>query len=465
MKRKGTILLLVFGVCIACSPKVNSSLATDRKNAEVSTEMRSLAFQDSLINYGMNYLNTPYRFGGTNANGFDCSGFTSFVYRKFGYHLDHSSSGQAKQFPAISKKDLKIGDLVFFEGRRHSGRIGHVGIVTELKDNNEFRFIHSTTGNGVIVSSSTEPYYASRYVNAGRVALDRLNLTNFNLNFVPSKTIENPSGTINQEDDEENGDNPIYHTVVKGENLSKIAKRYDVPVSTIQALNHLKSKKIKAGQKLLISEGEEEDNTAAKPTSVSENNSNIQVSMQLPKATPNSSIKENAIPESTHENAANTTNSVNTAILPSNQSQTQTQTTSQNKTLEAEKVPTANSTNFSSNETKHKVAAGETLYMIAKKYGLNVDELKAWNGITDNTIKTGQILLVRKVENQPAPTVPIHKAQPAKSNHQIHIVKKGESLYSIARKYDCKVNDLRKWNPSLSDNIHAGDKIKIEHKK
>lgn len=461
MKRKGTILLFVFGVCIACSPKVNSSLVTDRKNAEVSTEMRSFAFQDSLINYGMNYLNTPYRFGGTNANGFDCSGFTSFVYRKFGYHLDHSSSGQAKQFPAISKKDLKIGDLVFFEGRRHSGRIGHVGIVTELKDNNEFRFIHSTIGNGVIVSSSTEPYYASRYVNAGRVALDRLNLTNFNLNFVPSKTAESTSDSFNRNDDNDDADNAIYHTVVKGENLYKIAEKYDVPVSTIQALNHLKSKKIKAGQKLLISEGEEEDNATVKPTSVSESNSNVEVSVQLPKAASDSPIKENPVAEAAQ---ANTLNVASTTIPPSNRPLPQK--TNQNKTLEAEKVPTAtNSTNFSSTETKHKVAAGETLYTIAKKYGLNVDDLKAWNGITDNTIKTGQLLSVRKVENQPATTARIHKTQSSKNNRQIHIVKKGESLYSIARKYDCKVNDLRKWNPSLSDNIHAGDKIKIEHKK
>ena len=67
------------------------------------------------------------------------------------------------------KEDLAIGDLVFFEGRSRNGRVGHVGIVTEIYPNNNFKFIHSSTTNGVIISSSTEPYYSSRYLRGGRV--------------------------------------------------------------------------------------------------------------------------------------------------------------------------------------------------------------------------------------------------------------------------------------------------------
>ena len=69
----------------------------------------------------------------------------------------------------MQKKDLKIGDLVFFEGRFRNGKVGHVGIVKEMSSDGEFRFLHASTNNGVIISRSTEPYYASRYLRGGRI--------------------------------------------------------------------------------------------------------------------------------------------------------------------------------------------------------------------------------------------------------------------------------------------------------
>ena len=60
-------------------------------------------------------------------------------------------------------------DLVFFEGQKRNGKVGHVGIVTEIGSGGEFKFIHASTNNGVIISASTEPYYASRYLRGGRV--------------------------------------------------------------------------------------------------------------------------------------------------------------------------------------------------------------------------------------------------------------------------------------------------------
>ena len=126
--------------------------------------------QQNIIDYSMKYINTPYRYAGRTPRGFDCSGFTSFVFKEFGYRLNSSSSGQAKQFPAINnKRELRTGDLVFFEGRAHNRRVGHVGIVKDVLAGGEFTFIHSSTSNGVIISRSTEPYYASRYLRGGRV--------------------------------------------------------------------------------------------------------------------------------------------------------------------------------------------------------------------------------------------------------------------------------------------------------
>ncbi len=126
--------------------------------------------EEKLIDYGKKYLGKPYRYAGRGPYAFDCSGFTSFVFEAFGYTLGSSSVAQGKQFPTIAKKsDLKKGDLVFFEGRARNGVVGHVGIVTEVRSNGIFRFIHASTSYGVIISSSNEPYYAARYLHGGRV--------------------------------------------------------------------------------------------------------------------------------------------------------------------------------------------------------------------------------------------------------------------------------------------------------
>ncbi|NLZ95731.1 MAG: LysM peptidoglycan-binding domain-containing protein [Bacteroidales bacterium] len=138
------------------------------KKSAVSHTTKSA--QDDVIEYGKKYLNKPYRYAGKGPNSFDCSGYTSFVFRKFGYNLNSSSAGQARQGEAINKREnLTIGDLVFFEGSRRNGRVGHVGIVNEIAKNGRFTFIHSSTSNGVIISSSEEPYYRSRYLRGGRI--------------------------------------------------------------------------------------------------------------------------------------------------------------------------------------------------------------------------------------------------------------------------------------------------------
>ena len=130
--------------------------------------------QQDVIDYGKKYLHTPYRYGSNGPNSFDCSGFTSFVFKKFGYNLSPSSAGQEIQVQRIIRKqeDLEVGDLVFFEGSSSNGRVGHVGIVSEVKKNGKFKFLHASTSYGVIFSSSDEPYYNARYLRGGRVLED-----------------------------------------------------------------------------------------------------------------------------------------------------------------------------------------------------------------------------------------------------------------------------------------------------
>ena len=129
---------------------------------------------DQLLDYAKSFLGVPYRLGASGPERFDCSGFTSYVFREFGYDLPHNSEKQFRDSqPVESFSDLRKGDLVFF-GANHSIRnIGHVGIIVEVDwDRGMFSFIHASTSNGVEIQRSTSPYFMMRYMGAGRVLKD-----------------------------------------------------------------------------------------------------------------------------------------------------------------------------------------------------------------------------------------------------------------------------------------------------
>ena len=100
--------------------------------------------------------------GGTSLAGFDCSGFTSYVYKNLGLTLPRTSQAQFKTGTAVSKTNLREGDLVFFNT---SGRgVSHVGIYV-----GNGKFSHSSSSRGVTITSLSDSYWSKRYVGAKRV--------------------------------------------------------------------------------------------------------------------------------------------------------------------------------------------------------------------------------------------------------------------------------------------------------
>ncbi len=77
--------------------------------------------QSAVVNIGLQYVGTPYQYGGTTPAGFDCSGFTSYVFAQVGISLPHSVSGQAAMGTKISRADAVPGDLVVFNDHSHIG--------------------------------------------------------------------------------------------------------------------------------------------------------------------------------------------------------------------------------------------------------------------------------------------------------------------------------------------------------
>ncbi|MGC9140751.1 MAG: LysM peptidoglycan-binding domain-containing protein [Caldimicrobium sp.] len=173
----------------------------------------------------------------------------------------------------------------------------------------------------------------------------------------------------------------IYHQVKKGENLESIAQKYKVSVEDIKKWNHLKTSKLKVGQRLLIKKPLSKDSISEK-------------------------------------------------------------------------------------EIVHIVKKGENLQSIARKYKVSIEDIKRLNDLKSDKLIVGQKLLIKgeaKIKEEPKK----EETSPSKSLNEeekviYHVVKRGESLKDIAQKYGVTIEDIKNWNNLKKSKIYAGQKLVIK---
>lgn len=171
MKLKYPLSILLIVLAVSCGRK---TVVTDSRTYDGDREeVLSRPFPDVpisrtrsvIVEEARKWLGTPYRYGGEDMNGVDCSGMVMKVYQNAAnIKLPRSSREQQQYCNRIDRNDIALGDLVFFSSKRGGGNVSHVGIYIGGDE-----FIHSSSSRGVIVSSLAEKYYVAHYHSTGRV--------------------------------------------------------------------------------------------------------------------------------------------------------------------------------------------------------------------------------------------------------------------------------------------------------
>lgn len=154
---------LILLLCLALSLAACGSTPRKQVSAAVfNTPGKQSPQQTALSRHYKTWINTPYKLGGLNKSGIDCSGFVHVTYRDvFNRKLPRSTKLLAKTGKAITQKNLKFGDLVFFRTGRSQR---HVGIYI-----NNGEFIHASSSRGVMQSSLRSNYWSQHYWKAKRI--------------------------------------------------------------------------------------------------------------------------------------------------------------------------------------------------------------------------------------------------------------------------------------------------------
>lgn len=282
-----------------------------------------------------------------------------------------------------------------------------------------------------------------------------------------------------------------YYTVRRGDNLGEIADKYNVSIADLKKWNRLKSNTVARGKslKIIINESvvktiKKEQKTNNLPTKITTDNQQIVASeakinkeekaKKLIKTDTLSSNVAAFYVVQKGDNLGNIAKKYNVTVEEIKewnhlqniniQLGTSLQVAQNDPEIKEEIVSTTKTENV-----EYVVKKGDNLGNIAKKFGSSLDDLKQWNNLQDNNIGLGSSLIVAKSEvaiETKAVAETFRKkdnlASASKNNTINYYVKKGDSLYSIAKKYPgVTISDIKKWNDLRAEDLKPGMKLKI----
>lgn len=413
MKKKGIISATLIGGLVVAGTGAGG---VDQAKAAPSGNAASLARQG---------IGQQYRWG---AN--DCSGFTMKVFARLGVNLPHSSAGQAAYGAYVSRDNLQPGDLVFFNTNNKG--ISHVGIYVGnnqmISAENEETGVRQTQ----IFDGGASSYWEPKYVTARRISESTPPAQKAKKSVRPAVRQAAPASNTTQKATSNNQATPSgTYKIQDGDTLSGISQKTDVSVSQLKALNGLNSNQIRSGQVLRlkgnpispskapskVSAAKPAKASAAKPTTASAAEP-AKVPAAKPKAqTVKSGVKEAAQPAQSAERPA---------------------------AAQSDKV--SGGTYF--------VRTGDSLWAISRHHGISVSEIKLNNHLKSDVIYPGQKLNFN-VQN---------KGQTHNQANKTYAIKRGDTLWDIARAHGTTVSKLMKENHLHSSLIFAGDQLKLPKK-
>ena len=255
-----------------------------------------------------------------------------------------------------------------------------------------------------------------------------------------------------------------YHKVRRGDNLGEISDKYRVSVAEVKKWNHLKGSNIVPGKSLKIIKNERVVTTVRKEVKGAQNVETAIASNDEEKPSDFYVVERGdnlfSIAKKFNVSLEDLKKWNNLDDLNVDQGIKLTLAENDNSPKEA--------TNKAEVKiTEHIVEKGENLAGIARKFDVAVSDIKDWNNLEDNNIQLGAKLIVGKKyiiysENKNAPTKKESIAVKERDEVKLYYVKKGDSLFSIAKKYPgVSISDLKKWNGIKNESLKAGMKLKI----
>ena len=230
------------------------------------------------------------------------------------------------------------------------------------------------------------------------------------------------------------GDNPnnmFMYTVSSGDSLYSIAKKYNTTVQKIIDLNYLKSTNLVVGQVLRIPEVYTKEEDMVLPNYI---NYIVKKGDTLYGIARDNNISADTLIKDNNLNGTLQIGQVIKIRVPSGNMVTQ-------ECIGPDYTPPISDVTT----TNYVVKKGDSLYSIANKYNTSVSEIQKLNNLTNNNLVVGQVLKIPQVV----------------SSNQTYIVKSGDSLYSIAKKYNTTVDSIKKKNNLGSNNLKIGQKLII----